>query len=280
MPRCNANAVTMRLKGVGAITKRAPKKALISNIKKGFWTPNKVSREIMNKLRAEENHLLQMQREMAWDMDAAGSVMMLMGDEVPMGKVHPKKLEVEEFKRKILYIQAIVIVMLKLPITKSFNDPIAFLHYLRNAAWQQDLSAKSEWPTIFDIVDHNDEIVAHVTSGEAAFYNPPPELVDAAKFFLRVRRYKADPNIKNMRLVKIDENTSIINLTAEDRIQSRFEIPNQCIKVAGTASAMPEWALMAQEGETLGLYRRAADPHGFVIRADKTAHETCKYEAY
>ena len=271
-------AVTTRLKGV---TKPA-KKALISNVKKGFWTPNYLNWEIMNRIRAEAKRLLQMRREMAWEMDAAGSVMTLLGGNVPMGKVHPKEHEAEDLTRKIRYMQAIVRVMLKLPITKSFNDHIAFLHYIRDAAWKHGMfDAKGDLPTVFDIVDHNGEVIAHATSGEAAFYNPPPELVDAAKLFLRVRRYKANRDLKSMRLVKIDAETSIINLTTEDRVASRFDIPKQCIKVVGNANAMPEWALMMQDGESLGLYRRAADPSGFVIRADKTAAcATCKYEVY
>lgn len=277
--------VTMRLKGANSIRKAAPQKtrqkALVTAVAKGFWTPNKVTSTTMNRLQAKVQRQLQLQQEKAWEMEAAESVMMLMtGDKLPMGAMHPDAHEVKELELEIKYIHAIIDVMLKIPRTRSFDNAIRFLHYLRGEAWKRGVLQTNKAPTIFDIVDLNGEIVSYPTAGEAAFYEPPLELLEAAKFFLRVRRYKANVDLKSTRIVKLDKDTSIINLDAGDRINAVLDVPDQRIAVAGSASDLPKWALMTREGEDLGLYRRSAEPNGFVIHPDKTAHETCVYEAY
>ena len=254
------------------------KKALVTAIKKGYWTPTKVSLEIMNKVQAEVNLLLQMQCELAKDMKHVESLILLMGNEMPM---HPSSDEIDELKLKIGYLHAIIAVMLKVPTLKSFDNAIDFLHYLRGEAWNRGMfEAGTKESTIFDIVDMCGVIMRHPTAGKASFYTPPCELLDAAKVFLRVRQYKASPEIGSQRVVKIDEQTSIINIDAADRTKEVLGVPNQCITVLGATTDLPQWAIMVQKGQTLGLYHHAAEPHAFVIYNGNSAQDACKYQAY
>lgn len=285
MPRRVAyTAITMKLQGAISkkAPKKAPKKALVTAVTKGFWTPNKISMEILNKTQAEVCRLQQMQAEMQAEMEVSQSMLMLMsGTEVQTDKVHPKTLEATELTRKIQYIHVIMEVMMKLGKTKSFEDPIKFLHYLRDAAWKKGMfqePKQEEKPTIFD-VDIDGEIVSHPTAGDAAFYTPPPELLDAAKVFFRVRRYKANQDLKGMRVVEIDKDTSLIHLTNEDRLEPAFGVPNQLIKVVGNSDAMPEWAIIVHGEEALGLFHRDTKYLGLLIKGGK-AVQTCKYDAY
>ena len=275
----NYKSVSFRLKGVGVSTEKAPpKKTLVTAIKKGFWTPRKVTDEIANKLQAERIRLTQMQGKIAHDLEDVEPLMALMGNGMPL---HPNSLESEELKQKIGYVNVIVAVMQMIPVTRSFDDATNFLHYLRDEAWKRGpLGPKSKGVTIFDVVDGCGLIICHPTAGKASFYSPPPELVDAANFFLRERHYKASHGIGDQRVVKLDDQTSIINLDADDRPKEVLGVPNQRVTVLGAASNLPQWALMIQNGQTLGLFRRAAQPHAFVIYNGDSAKDACKYEAY
>lgn len=260
----------------------ANSKPQVSILKKGRWTPPSLSIEMLHKVQAEIGRLLQMRSELSDGANTTESSTILVSGTVVQGGDRPNMHRLFELEKKIKYMHAICDVLSKMPRAKSFNAVIPFLHYLRHMARKLPIATPPDGePSIFDN-DFDGKVLRHNTETKCVFYNPPVELRDAAREFLRVHPVKIAGNSEHLqRVVGINDCTALVNLTSADVVKPAFGAPAQLISAVGTPETLPPCAVMMRDGERLGLYQRVDEPFAIkLLKHQGTYAPMCTYKAW
>jgi len=268
------------------------KRAPTIKCKRGRWSPYTLhpKSQIYLKSQAEFRRLCQMQEEIAKDVADANTVMTFFGGSVQEGDAHPKVKELQERLAKAKYVNTILDVFTQITEknAKTFDKPLPLLHHLRKIAYDAIKERPdalpiahpddSMSPSIFDLL--MDTEIMRVVHREISSGLPfPAALVEAAEDFLRHKHYTVTGDVTQQRMIKLDRDTTMINLDQHDIIKSDFDIPQQSITLSNNGK-MPYCALMMHNGKELGLFRRVTGHNLHFLRKTDGYHLACKYEVW